>query len=126
VALLCGHHLDRLHVLAIASVVRLNGETICQMAKPFPSSETAWGLRAYLILIGFAADRQTGTYDALARRMKRWRPKSFGQAIGPDYTMVPAPQLTALASLVVEQATGLPAPAFDAVSRDEIYRAWYS
>jgi hypothetical protein len=28
VALLCGHHLDRLRVLAIASVVRLNDETI--------------------------------------------------------------------------------------------------
>jgi len=37
--------------------------------------------------------------------------------------MVPAPQLhslPALASLVVEQATGLPAPGFAAVSRDEI------
>ena len=28
VALLCGHHLDRLHVLAMASVVRLNGGPI--------------------------------------------------------------------------------------------------
>jgi hypothetical protein len=71
VALLCGHHLDRLRVLAMASVVRLNGGTICQMAKPFPSSEAAWGLRAYLILIGSAADRQTVTYDALPRRIKR-------------------------------------------------------
>jgi hypothetical protein len=52
VALLCCHRLDRLRVLAIASVVRLNGGTIRQMAKPFPSSEAAWGLRAYLILIG--------------------------------------------------------------------------
>jgi hypothetical protein len=37
-----------------------------QMANPFPSTEPAWGLRAYLILIGCAADRQTVTYDALA------------------------------------------------------------
>jgi hypothetical protein len=28
VALLCGHHLDRLRVLAMASVVRLNGGPI--------------------------------------------------------------------------------------------------
>ena len=41
------------------------------MANPFPSTEPAWGLRAYLILIGCAADRQTVTYDALARRIKR-------------------------------------------------------
>jgi hypothetical protein len=40
VALLCGHYLDRLRVLAMASVVRLNGGTIDQMAKPIGSSVT--------------------------------------------------------------------------------------
>ena len=39
----------------------LNAGTIDQMAKPFPSSEAAWGLRAYLILIGCSADLQTVT-----------------------------------------------------------------
>jgi hypothetical protein len=39
VALLCGHYLDRLRVLAMASVVRLNGGTIDQMANPFSSSD---------------------------------------------------------------------------------------
>ena len=77
VALLCCHYLDRLRVLAMASVVRLNGGTIDQMANPFPSSEPAWGLRAYLILIGCAAERQTVTYDALARRIKRRAILSF-------------------------------------------------
>jgi hypothetical protein len=38
-ALLCRDHLDRLRVLAMASVVRLRGETIRQMANPFPSSD---------------------------------------------------------------------------------------
>ncbi len=44
------------------------------MATPFPTAEPAWGLRAYLVLIGCAADRQTVTYDALARRIKRGGP----------------------------------------------------
>ena len=39
VALLCCHYLDRLRVLAMASVVRLNGRTIDQMAKLFPNSD---------------------------------------------------------------------------------------
>ncbi|MGC1356000.1 MAG: hypothetical protein WA851_09470 [Xanthobacteraceae bacterium] len=30
-----------------------------QMPKPFPQTEPAWGLRAYLVLMGCAADRQT-------------------------------------------------------------------
>jgi hypothetical protein len=63
------------------------------MATPFPNMEPAWGLRAYLVLIGCAADHQTVTYDALAHRIKAWRPKSLGQAIGPDYAMVPTAQL---------------------------------
>lgn len=121
-ALLCCHHLDRLRVLAIACVVRLNGGTIRQMAKPFPSSEAAWGLRAYLILIGCAADRQTVTYDALARRIKRGGPNLLAKPLAMITRWCQHHSLPALASLVVEQATGLPAPGFDAVSRDEIPR----
>jgi hypothetical protein len=41
------------------------------MANPFPRTEPAWGLRAYLVLMGCAADRQTVTYDDLARRINR-------------------------------------------------------
>ena len=37
------------------------------MANPFPSTEPAWGLRAYLILIGCAADRQTGMLVVVGR-----------------------------------------------------------
>jgi hypothetical protein len=120
--LLCVHHLDCLHVLAIASVVRLNGGTICQMAKQFPNSESAWGLRTYLILIGCAADRQTVTYDALARRIKGGGPELLAKPLALVARWCQHHSLPALASLVVEQATGLPAPAFDAVSRDEIPR----
>src|ERR1700738_3674166 len=51
------------------------------MANPFPSTEPAWGLRAYLILIGCAADRQTVTYDALARRIKRGGPNLLAKPL---------------------------------------------
>ena len=92
------------------------------MAKPFPSSDAAWGLRAYLILIGCAADRQTVTYDALARRIKRGGPNLLAKPLALITRWCQHHSLPALASLVVEQATGLPAPGFDAVSRDEIPR----
>lgn len=90
--------------------------------KPFPSSEPAWGLRAYLILIGCAADRQTVTYDALARRIKRGGPNLLAKPLALITRWCQHHSLPALASLVVEQATGLPAPGFAAVSRDEIPR----
>ena len=92
------------------------------MANPFPSTEPAWGLRAYLILIGCAADRQTVTYDALARRIKRGGPNLLAKPLAMITRWCRNHSLPALASLVVEQATGLPAPGFDAVSRDEIPR----
>jgi hypothetical protein len=92
------------------------------MAKPFPNTESAWGLRAYLILIGCAADRQTVTYDNLARRIKRGGPNLLAKPLGLITRWCQQHSLPALASLVVEQATGLPAPSFAAVSRDEIPR----
>jgi hypothetical protein len=92
------------------------------MANPFPSTEPAWGLRAYLILIGCAADRQTVTYDALARRIKRDGPNLLAKPLALITRWCQRHSLPALASLVVEQATALPAPGVAAVSRDEIPR----
>ena len=93
-----------------------------QMANPFPSTEPAWGLRAYLILIGCAADRQTVTYDALARRIKLGGQNLLAKPLALITRWCQHHSLPALASLVVEQATGLPARGFAAVSRDEIPR----
>jgi hypothetical protein len=90
------------------------------MASPFPNSEPAWGLRAYLILIGCAADRQKVTYDDLARRIKRGGPNGLAKPLALITRWCQHHSLPALASLVVEQATGLPAPGFATVSRDEI------
>jgi hypothetical protein len=122
VALLCRHHFDRVRVLVIASALRLNGEASRKMAKPFPNSEAAWGLRAYLILIGCAADRQRVTYDALARRIKRDGPNPLAKPLALITRWCQNHSLPALTSLVVEQATGLPASDFVAVSREEISR----
>jgi hypothetical protein len=101
-----------------------------QMATPFPTIEPAWALRAYLVLIGCAADRQTVTYDALARRIKRGGPNLLAKPLALITRWCQQHSLPMLASLVVEQTTGLPAPGFTAISRDEIpheqERVWES
>src|SRR5271170_600542 len=80
------------------------------MAIAFPTTEPAWALRAYLILIGCAADRQTVTYDALARRMKRDGQNLLAKPLDLITRWCQRHELPALASLVVEEGTGLPAP----------------
>src|ERR1700730_11727065 len=92
------------------------------MATPFPTIEAAWGLRAYPVLIGCARDRQTVTYDDVAHRIKRVGPNLLAKPLALITRWCQRHSLPALASLVVEQATGLPAPGFAAVSRDEIPR----
>jgi hypothetical protein len=81
------------------------------MAKPFPTTEPAWALRSYLVLIGCAADRQTVTYDDLARRVKRGGPNLLAKPLALITRWCVRHDLTALASLVVERATRLPLPA---------------
>jgi hypothetical protein len=92
------------------------------MATPFPTMEPAWALRAYLVLIGCAADRQTVTYEALARRIKRGGPNLLAGPLALLTRWCQQHSLPALACLVVEQTTGPPAPGFAAVSTDEIPR----
>ena len=91
-----------------------------QMARPFPRTEPAWSLRAYLVLMGCAADRQTVTYEDLARRIDRGGPNLLARPLNLITRWCQRHSLPAIASLVVEQATGLPAPGFAAVTRDEI------
>jgi hypothetical protein len=71
-------------------------------------------------LIGCAADRQTVTYDALARRIKRGGPNLLAKPLGMITRWCQRNELPALASLVVEQSSGLPGPGFTAVARGEI------
>jgi len=92
------------------------------MANPFPRTEPAWGLRAYLVLMGCAADRQTVTYDDLARRIDRGGPNLLARPLELVTRWCQRHNVPAIASLVVEQATGLPAPGFAVVSKDEIPR----
>jgi hypothetical protein len=93
------------------------------MANPFPRTEPAWGLRAYLVLIGCAADRQTVTYDDLARRINRGGPNLLARPLDLITRWCQQHGVPAIASLVVEQATALPAPGFAAVSKDEVGQA---
>ena len=81
-----------------------------QMPKPFPQTEPAWGLRAYFVLMGCAADPQTVNYDDLARRINRGRPNAPARPLDLITRWCQQHSVPAIASLVVEQATGLPAP----------------
>ena len=92
------------------------------MANPFPRTEPAWGLRAYLVLMGCAADHQTVTYDDLARRIDRGGPNLLATPLELITRWCRRHSVPAIASLVVEQATGLPAPGFAVVSKDQIPR----
>ena len=71
-------------------------------------------------LDGCAADRQTVTYEDLARRIDRGGPNLLARPLNLITRWCQRHSLPAIASLVVEQATGLPAPGFAAVTRDEI------
>jgi hypothetical protein len=98
------------------------------MAREFSATEPESALRAYLVLIGCAADRKTVTYEELSRQIKRRGPNLLARSLDLLTQWCKASGLPALASLVVERSTGLPAPGFTAVSRGEIpaeqERAW--
>ena len=98
------------------------------MARAFSATEPESALRAYLVLIGCAADRKTVTYEELSRKIKRGGPSLLARSLDLLTQWCKASGLPALASLVVERSTGFPAPGFTAVSRGEIpaeqERAW--
>jgi hypothetical protein len=90
------------------------------MVRAFSTTEPESALRAYLVLIGRAADRQTATYAALSQQIMRGGPNLLAKPLDLLTQWCKSHGIPALASLVVEQTTGLPAPGFTAVSRDEI------
>jgi hypothetical protein len=69
-----------------------------------------------------AAEFDVLASNALARRIKRGAPNLSAKPLALITRWCQHHSLPALASLVVEQATGLPARGFAAVSRDEIPR----
>src|SRR5882672_4505444 len=89
-------------------------------ARQFGNIEKESAARAYLYLIGVAADRKSVTYEELSEAIKRGGPNLLAKPLGLLSEWCEANELPALASLVVERATGLPAPGFTAVSRSEI------
>jgi len=90
------------------------------MVRPFGTSEPETALRAYLYLIGCAEDRRSVTYAELARQVKLGGLNLLAKPLDLITKYCKANELPALASLVVEQATRLPAPGFDVVSRQEL------
>src|SRR5258708_2944761 len=90
------------------------------MVIAFPATEPAWALRAYLVLIGCSADERTVTYGELAQRIKRGGPNLLSESLDCITRWCTRNGLPQLASLVVEQTTGMPAPGFTAVARSEL------
>ena len=89
-------------------------------ARQFGNTEKESAVRAYLYLIGLAAHRKSVTYEELPEAIKRGGPNLLAKPLGLLSEWCKANELPALASLVVERATGLPAPGFTVVSRSEI------
>lgn len=104
------------------------------MVPAFPATEPASALRAYLVLIGYASRRKTVTYGELAQWIKRGGPNLMSEPLDCITRWCTRSGLPQLASLVVENSTGMPAPGFTAVPRSEIpaeqervwTRDWYS
>jgi hypothetical protein len=97
------------------------------MARAFSATEPESALRAYLVLIGCAADRKTVTNEELSRKIKRGGPNLLARSLDLLTQWCKASGLPTLASLVVERSTGLPAPGFTAVRGEipaEQERAW--
>src|SRR5712671_6379707 len=85
------------------------------MLRTFGSSEPEIALRAYLYLIGAVAFRRSVTYGELAWQIKRGGPNPLAKPLELLTRWCKTNGLPALTSLVVQEATGLPAPGFTAV-----------
>jgi hypothetical protein len=90
------------------------------MVVAFPATESASALRAYLVLIGCAADEQTVTYEELAKKIRRGGPHFLSGPLDSIARWCSRNGLPQLTTLVVEQVTGMPAPGFTAIARSEI------
>ena len=90
------------------------------MVRAFPAAEPYSALRAYLVLICYAAHHRTITYGELAQRIQRGGPNLLKEPLDCLTRWCQREGLPAITSLVVEQTTGLPAPGFTVVPRDEI------
>ena len=90
------------------------------MLRGFPATEPAWALRAYLVLIGCAYHGETITYGQLAAAINRGSPNLLAQPLDCLTRWCTHNGQPQIASLVVESGTGMPAPDFTAVTRDQI------
>jgi hypothetical protein len=101
-------------------VANLSGKGERMPVLPFPQTEPAWALRAYLVLIGCAYRAETISYGELAGAVDRGGPNLMAQPLDCLSRWCARMRQPQIASLVVEQATGLPAPGFNAVARSSI------
>lgn len=113
---------------------QLEGQEDLSMAEKFPRTEPAWALRAYLVLIGMAARRETATYAQLDEKIKRGGAMLQAALLGHLMRWCKKNDLPALTSLIVEHESGLPSSGLTTVEaekvpaeRQKVYRHdWYS
>src|ERR1700685_1437954 len=72
--------------------------------------------------MGCAADRQTVTYDDLACRIDQGDPNLLARPLELITRWCHNHSLPAIASLVVDKTTGMPAPGFGEIRKDEVPR----
>jgi len=89
------------------------------MAKEFPRTEPGWALRAYLVLIGMAARRETATYAQLDQRIQRGGASLLAKSLGCVMRWCDKNQLPAITALVVDHTTGLPSSGLNTVEQDK-------
>jgi hypothetical protein len=77
-------------------------------------------LRAYLLLMECAADRQMVAYDDLACRLDQGGPNLLARPLELIARWCHNRGLPAIASLVVEKATGMAAHGFGEIRKDDI------
>jgi hypothetical protein len=90
------------------------------MLTAVPATDPCYALRTYLVLIGCAYRAEKITYGVLSAAVDRGGPNLLAEPLDCITRWCTRNGLPQLASIVVEMATGLPAPGFTAVARDAI------
>ena len=92
------------------------------MAQALDASEPASALRAYLVLLGFAAAYRTTTYEDLLRRVRLARLTQLGEPLERLARWCQRNGLPPLTALAVERASGLPTLTHAGIADREILR----
>ena len=93
------------------------------MPRDFPRTEPAWGLRAYLVLLGAAARRETITYEQLSERIDRGGARFLHAPLMHLMRWCENQGLPPLTVLVVNKTSGRPERGLTTIDPEEFAEA---